>query len=142
MKSQRITMATLAVSDLTVSRAFYQKLGFQEAAGGNDTIAFYKMHGAFFSLYSRDALTKDIGMPIHGRATGNITLSTNYTSRAEVDSAFATAINAGAVAITEPAEVFWGGYSGNYADPDGHLWEVAHNPFWTLDEDGQTVGEA
>lgn len=142
MSTQRITMTTLAVSDLTASRKFYEQLGFEEAAGGNDTIAFYKMHGAFFSLYSRDALTKDIGMPIHGRATGNITMATNYNSRAEVDAAFSTALVAGAVSITEPAEVFWGGYSGNYADPDGHMWEVAHNPFWTLDENGQIVGEA
>ncbi len=142
MSSQRITMITLAVTDLAVSRKFYSALGFEEAEGGNDLIAFYKIHGAFFSLYSRDALTKDIGMPIHGRATGNITMATNYNNRTEVDEAFAAALAAGAVPITEPAEVFWGGYSGNYADPDGHLWEVAHNPFWSLDENGQIVSEA
>lgn len=142
MTPQRITMITLAVADLARSRTFYAALGWEEAEGGNDTIAFYKIAGQFFALYSKDALTKDIGMPIHDRATGTITLATNYNSPKDVDNAFADAIKAGAIVITKPKEVFWGGYSGNFADPDGHLWEVAHNPFWTLDDMGQIVGEA
>lgn len=142
METQRITLITLAVADLTASRTFYSALGFTEAEGGNDKIAFFKMAGQFFSLYSRDALAEDIGLPIPTRATGAATLATNYGSRAEVDAAFDAAVAAGAVIVTKPTEVFWGGYSGNYADPDGHLWEVAHNPFWTLDETGQIVGEA
>jgi predicted lactoylglutathione lyase len=142
MTPQRITMITLAVSDLTRSREFYSTLGWVEAEGGNDMIAFYKIAGQFFSLYSKDALTKDIGMPVHERSTGTITLATNYSSPAEVDIAFTDAVAAGAISVTNPHEVFWGGYSGNFADPDGHLWEVAHNPFWTLDDDGQVTGEA
>ncbi len=139
MTPQRITMITLAVADLTRSRKFYADLGWAEADGGNGTIAFYKTTGQFFALYSKDALVKDIGMPIHERSTGTITLATNYNSPKEVDAAFADALAAGAIAITKPAEVFWGGYSGNFADPDGHLWEVAHNPFWALDADGQIM---
>ena len=81
-------------------------------------------------------------MPIHERSTGTITLATNYNSPDEVDSAFASAVAAGAISITKPHEVFWGGYSGSFADPDGHLWELAHNPFWTLDDGGMIVGEA
>jgi len=142
MTPQRITMVTLAVADLTLSRKFYANLGWHEAEGGNDMIAFYKTAGQFFALYSKDALVKDIGMPIHERSTGTITLATNYNSPKDVDAAFADAIAAGAIAITKPVEVFWGGYSGNFTDPDGHLWEVAHNPFWTLDTDGQIVGDA
>ena len=141
MTPQRVTMITLAVADLTASREFYKKLGWEEAEGGNDMIAFYKVAGQFFSLYSKDALTKDIGMPIHERSTGTITLATNYNSPKEVDAAFVSALEAGAIAITKPHEVFWGGYSGNFADLDGHLWEIAHNPFWTLDDDGMVVGE-
>jgi len=141
MSVQRITLVTLAVADLTRSRQFYADIGWEEAKGGNDKIAFYKAGGQFFALYSKGALTKDIGIPIHERCTGAITLATNYDSRVEVDAAFATALSAGAVAISTPEEIFWGGYSGNFADPDGHLWELAHNPFWTLDEDGFVVGE-
>jgi predicted lactoylglutathione lyase len=142
MDAQRITMVTLAVADLAVSRAFYERLGWVEAEGGNDDIAFYKLRGMFFSLYQRDKLTEDIGMPIHKRATGSITLATNYGTRDEVDLAFQAAMDADAVAITKPEEVFWGGYSGNFADPDGHMWEVAHNPFWSFDDEGYLVGEA
>jgi len=135
-------MITLAVADLERSRVFYSALGWEEAKGGNDKIAFYKIAGQFFALYNKEDLTKDLGMPIHARSTGTITLATNYNSPNDVDKAFADAIGAGAIAITKPAEVFWGGYSGNFADPDGHLWEVAHNPFWTLDDAGQIVGNA
>tara|TARA_R110002124_G_scaffold72020_2_gene192715 strand:+ start:298 stop:726 length:429 start_codon:yes stop_codon:yes gene_type:complete len=142
MKSQRISMITLAVKDIEASRAFYGALGFTESEGGNESIAFYKMNGQFFSLYSRDGLAKDLCMPIHGRSTGNATLATNYDSREAVDAAYATAMDAGAICITKPTEVFWGGYSGNYTDPDGHLWEIAHNPFWNFDVDGNIVGDA
>ena len=142
MTPQRITMITLAVADLECSRAFYSALGWEEAAGGNDKIAFYKIEGQFFALYNKDDLTKDLGLPIHARSTGTITLATNYNSPEDVDRAFADAMTAGAIAITTPDKVFWGGYSGNFADPDGHLWEVAHNPFWTLDDTGQIVGDA
>ncbi|MBL4751729.1 MAG: VOC family protein [Amylibacter sp.] len=142
MTPQRITMITLAVADMERSRRFYAALGWDEAAGGNEKITFYKIAGQFFALYSKDELTKDLGLPIHARSTGTITLATNYNSPQDVDHAFADAITAGAIAITRPAKVFWGGYSGNFADPDGHLWEVAHNPFWTLDDSGQIVGDA
>jgi uncharacterized glyoxalase superfamily protein PhnB len=81
-------------------------------------------------------------MPIHGRGTGNATMATNYDSREAVDAAFQVAVDAGAIVITKPTEVFWGGYSGNYTDPDGHLWEIAHNPFWSFDADGNIVGDA
>jgi predicted lactoylglutathione lyase len=142
MNPQRITMVTLAVKDLEISRKFYAALGFVEADGGNEKIAFYKMNGQFFSLYSRDGLCEDLGMPIHGRSTGNATMATNYDSREAVDAAFKTAIDAGAIVVTQPTEVFWGGYSGNYTDPDGHLWEIAHNPFWSFDADGNIIGDA
>ncbi len=136
MIPQRITMVTLAVVDLARSRKFYADIGWVETEGGNDKIAFYKTAGQFFALYSRDALTMDLGLPIHERSTGMITLATNYNSPDEVDRAFADALDSGAIAITKPTDVSWGGYSGNFADPDGHLWEVAHNPFWTLSPDG------
>ncbi|MDR6263054.1 MULTISPECIES: VOC family protein [Rhodobacterales] len=142
MTPQRVTMITLSVSDLTLSRAFYSALGWVESEGGNEKIAFFKLRGLFLSLYSREALVDDIGMPIPARTTGGITLATNYDSPDQVDSAFAAALAAGAVAVTKPEKTFWGGYSGNIADPDGHLWEYAHNPFWSFDADGYVSGDA
>lgn len=137
METQRVTLITLSVADLARSREFYQQLGWTEADGGNDKIAFYRFHGQFLSLYDRNSLVADIGLPIKERATGSIALSTNYPSEAEVDAAYELAVEAGAVQLTLPAKTDWGGYSGNYTDPDGHLWEVAHNPFWPLDDAGQ-----
>lgn len=142
MDAQRVTMVTLAVADISVSRAYYTALGWAEAAGGNEKIAFFKLRGLFLALYSKDAMTEDIGMPIIERTTGAITLATNYETPAQVDAAFVAALAAGAVKVTKPEKVFWGGYSGMVADPDGHLWEYAHNPFWSFDDDGYLVGEA
>ncbi len=137
MDTQRVTLITLTVTDLTRSKAFYKRLGWTQEAGGNDKIAFYRLHGQFLSLYDRNALVADIGLPIKERATGAITLSTNYSTQEAVDAAYQAAVDAGALQLTVPAKTEWGGYSGNYTDPDGHLWEVAHNPFWDLDASGQ-----
>ncbi|GGA30040.1 VOC family protein [Neptunicoccus cionae] len=142
MTPQRVTMITLSVLNIAVSREFYLKLGWQEAKGGNDKIAFFKLRGLYLSLYSRDALTSDIGMPIATRTTGAITLATNYESPDAVDAAYDTALKAGAIDVTKPAKTDWGGYSGMIADPDGHLWEYAHNPFWSFDDDGYLTGNA
>lgn len=141
MTPQRITMVTLAVADLAASRAFYARLGFEEAQGGNDKIAFYAVPGQFFALYARDALTSDIGMPISKRATGAITLATNYETADKVMEAYHRALAAGAVPISGPSETDWGGFSAMVADPDGHLWEYAVNPFWTYDDRGAVVGD-
>ncbi|MBR9864606.1 MAG: VOC family protein [Rhodobacteraceae bacterium] len=142
MTPQRVTMITLSVQNITASRDFYLKLGWQEAEGGTENIAFFKLRGLLLSLYSRDALTNDIGLPIAPRTTGSITLATNYDSPAAVDAAFDVALDAGAIEVGKPAETNWGGYSGMFADPDGHLWEYAHNPFWTFDADGYLTGDA
>jgi len=143
MKSQRVTLITLSVADLSASRRFYFDLGWEEADGGdNKTIAFYKLNGQYLALYDRAALVGDIGIPIKQRATGAITLATNYPSEAEVDAAYAAAAKAGALQMVTPDKTDWGGYSGYYADPDGHLWEVAYNPFWPLDDSGAIAGDA
>lgn len=136
MESQRVTLITLAVADLEKSRTFYAKLGWLEAEGGNDKIAFYRLSGQYLALYDRKSLVADLGIPIKQRATGAISLSTNYPTEAEVDAAYAVADKAGALLMVTPAKTEWGGYSGSYTDPDGHLWEVACNPFWALDDSG------
>jgi len=134
---QRISMTTLAVDDLEAAKTFFEEgLGWIAAAGGNDIIAFYQLPGAVFSLYSRQALERDLGREVPAESTGGISLAWNGASEAEVDSVFARAVAAGAEPIKQPEKVFWGGYSGYVGLPGGHLLEIAHNPFWAMDEKG------
>lgn len=132
---QRVTLITLGVADLALARSFYTKLGWK-AAEENESISFYQMQGQVLGLFGLSDLAKDQGREGAALGTGAMTLAQNFTTRAEVDSAFAEALAAGAVALKTPEAVFWGGYSGYYADPDGHVWELAHNPFWPLSADG------
>ena len=138
MPPQRVTLITLGVNDLERSRAFYGALGWQPAEELPE-VSFYRLKGFLLGLYGTDALARDQGRPDATLGTGAMTLAINYSSEEEVDTAFATAISAGATTLKEPEKVFWGGYSGYYADPDGHVWEIAHNPFWPLDEDGYLI---
>ena len=135
MTPQRITLITLGVTDIAASRTFYGRLGWVEHSG-TEGVAFYQMHGALLGLFGREDLAKDQGRPGAMLGTGAITLAQNFATEAEVDAAFALAITAGGTALKAPEKVFWGGYSGYWADPDGHVWEVAMNPFWTLADDG------
>jgi uncharacterized glyoxalase superfamily protein PhnB len=136
MTPQRVTLITLGCADLARSRAFYAALGWREAPGGTEGVSFYQMHGAALALFGRADLAADQGRPGASLGTGAITLAQNFATTGAVDAAFAAAIAAGATALKPPEAVFWGGYSGYWADPDGHVWEVAHNPFWPLAEDG------
>lgn len=132
---QRVTLITLGVTDLARARAFYAALGWvaaQETAG----VSFYRMNGLLLGLFGLDDLAKDQGRPGAALGTGAMTLAQNFADRAGVDAAFAAALAAGATGLKAPEAVFWGGYSGYWADPDGHVWEVAHNPFWSLKADG------
>ena len=94
------------------------------------------MNGAVLGLFGKQALAEDQGRPGAALGTGAVTLAQNFTTRDEVDRAYAAAVAAGAAPLKAPQEVFWGGYSGYFADPDGHVWEVAQNPFWPLGPDG------
>lgn len=135
MTPQRVTLITLGVANLAAARAFYARLGWVEH-GTNPGIAFYQMHGAVLGLFGRDDLATDQGRPGAALGVGAMTLAQNFATEAEVDAAFDLAISAGGTPLKPPEKVFWGGYSGYWADPDGHVWEVAMNPFWTLAEDG------
>lgn len=135
MTPQRVTLITLGVADLAVSRAFYARLGW-EAHSSPEGVSFYQMQGLVLALFGRDDLAADQGRPGASLGTGAITLAQNFMSEAEVDAAYAAAMAAGATGLKAPEKVFWGGYSGYWADPDGHVWEVAMNPFWPLNEDG------
>lgn len=143
MTPQRVTLITLGVADLARSRGFYAALGWREAPGGSEGVAFYQLHGAALALFGREDLAADQGRPGTALGTGAVTLAQNFATKAEVDAAFAAALAAGATALKRPEEVFWGGYSGYWADPDGHVWEIAMNPFWPLAPDGSlTLPEA
>lgn len=135
MTPQRVTLITLGVADLTRAKAFYAALGWTPAADQGEVV-FYQMNGMVLGLFGLEPLAKDQGRPDAKLGTGAMTLAQNFTTDAEVDAAYALALKAGATPLKTPEKVFWGGYSGYYADPDGHVWEVAQNPFWDISPDG------
>ena len=136
MIEQRLTLVTLGVADLTRSRAFYAALGWHEIEPRLEGVAFFQLNGVGLSLFPRGKLAEDAAVPDDGGGFSGITLAHNLRSEAEVDAAFASMVAAGAKPVKTPRKVFWGGYSGYVADPDGHLWELAHNPFFPLDAAG------
>lgn len=135
LSAQRVTLISLGVADLARSGAFYRALGWQPAQELPE-VTFFRLKGLMLGLIGTGALAADQGRPGAELGSGAIALAQNYASPAEVDAAFAEAVSAGAAALKQPQKADWGGYSGCYADPDGHVWEVAHNPFWPLDADG------
>jgi uncharacterized protein len=132
---QRLSVVTLGVSDLKRARAFYEALGWKTGAEPEDDVVFFQAGGLVVSLWSRESLAEDSAVADSG-GWGGITLAHNVGSPGEVDAVIAEAEAAGATIGRPGAETFWGGYSGVFIDPDGHPWEVAHNPHWTLEEDG------
>ncbi len=135
MTPQRVTLITLGVADLARARAFYAALGWV-AADETPGVSFYQMNGAVLGLFPLAELAKDQGRPDAVLGTGAMTLAQNFSTEADVDMAFTRALACGATALKAPEKVFWGGYSGYFADPDGHVWELAMNPFWPLAADG------
>lgn len=135
MTPQRVTLITLGVADLDRSRAFYGALGWVPTQDEGEVV-FYQINGMVLGFFGRGVLAKDQGRPDAQLGTGAMTLAQNFTTDEEVDAAYDLALKAGATALKAPEKVFWGGYSGYYADPDGHVWEVAQNPFWPLNADG------
>jgi uncharacterized protein len=132
---QRLTVVTLGVSDLARARAFYEALGWTTGAEPDDDVVFFQSGGMVVALWGRSQLAEDSGVT-EGEGWGGITLAHNVRSPADVDSVLAEAERAGATITRPGGETFWGGYSGVFLDPDGYPWEVAHNPHWTLEEDG------
>jgi uncharacterized protein len=135
---QRVTVITLGVSDLKRARAFYEALGWRSRAGEDDDVVFFQIGGSVLSLWDRARLAQDSGVEL-GSGYGGITLAHNVGSPTEVDEIVAQAQQAGATIGRAPGETFWGGYSGVFVDPDGYPWEVAHNPHWALDDDGNVT---
>jgi catechol 2,3-dioxygenase-like lactoylglutathione lyase family enzyme len=132
---QRVSLVTLGVRDLVRARAFYEALGWQTDAEPGADVVFFQAGGLVVSLWGREQLAEDSGVEDSG-GWGGITLAYNTRSPAEVDAVIAEAEAAGATIRRHGAETFWGGYSGAFVDPEGHAWEVAHNPHWTIEQDG------
>ncbi len=127
----RISLITLGVRDVARAAAFYEKLGLVRAKGPDGVIAF-DLLGQTLGLFELDKLAEDMGVPVDSLGFGGATLAHNLGSRAEVEALMQRAETAGARILKAPQEVFWGGYHGYFADPDGHVWEIAHNPFSPL----------
>jgi predicted lactoylglutathione lyase len=134
---QRLSLVTLGVADLARARGFYESLGWVTRAGPDDDVVFFQTGGMIVALWGRGQLAEDSGVDDAG-GWGGVTLALNVRSPAEVDTVIDEARTAGARIARAGAETFWGGYSGVFVDPDGHPWEVAHNPHWTIDDDGAT----
>ena len=133
---QRLSIVTLGVRDLARSRKFYEALGWRAANVKSDAVVFFQLGGIALALFGRADLAKDAGLPDSAPSFSGISLAHNVRDKAEADKVIAHAVKSGGRLVKPAQDVFWGGYSGYFADPDGHLWEVAWNPFFPLREDG------
>ncbi len=131
-----VSIIALGVADLVGARAFYEALGFSAGPGSSEHIVFFQLGALVLSLFPRTLLAEDAGVADDGHGFDGVTLARNYCSEEAVDAAMAQALASGATLKKKPQKVSWGGYSGYFADPDGHLWEVACNPFVKVDDRG------
>lgn len=138
MGTPRVSLVTLGVADLRRAREFYEALGWESRSPADGDVVFFQSGSMVFGLWDRASLAADSGLePSDGY--GDVTLAHNLGSPAEVDALLTTAQAAGATITRAPGETFWGGYAGVFLDPDGHPWEVAHNPHWILAADGSVT---
>lgn len=136
----RLTLVTLCVADLARSTAFYEALGFQRKARSAPGVAFFEAGGVILSLWSAREMAKDAGIEIHEtQGFRPMSLAWNCASPQEVDTGLTRALDAGATLLRKAETVFWGGYTAYFADPDGHIWEIAHNPGFPLSDDGRLM---
>jgi catechol 2,3-dioxygenase-like lactoylglutathione lyase family enzyme len=136
---QRVSLITLGVADVSRARVFYERLGWSTAVEPAADVAFFQAGCLVVALWGRASLAADSVVTDDRGGWGGITLAHNVRTREEVDAVLGEAQAAGATIERPGAETFWGGYSGVFADPDGHRWEVAHNPYWTVRDDGSVV---
>ena len=134
---QRLTFITLGVNDLDISKKFYTEIfGWKPEDNSGDDVVFFKLNGIMLSLFPRKELAKDATVPSEGNGFRSFSLAHNLRSEQEVDALFVELTSKGVAILKQPQKVFWGGYSGYVADPDGNLWEIAYNPFLPLDNNG------
>jgi predicted lactoylglutathione lyase len=135
----RISLITLGVADLARSTEFYERLGWKRSSASQDAVTFIQLKGIVLALFSRQSLADDANVANTSPGFSGVTLAHNVASERGVDAVYKFALSCGATPVKKPEKVFWGGYSGYFADPDGHLWEIAHNPFFPLDREGHVV---
>lgn len=135
----RISVVTLGVADVAASTAFYGRLGWTRSSASNESVTFIQMKGTVLALFGRAALAEDAGVEDRPSGFSGIALAHNVASERGVDAVVKFVVSCGAHLIKKPQKVFWGGYSGYVADLDGHLWEIAHNPYFPLDQHGHVV---
>lgn len=133
----RLSLVTLGVKDVAAARRFYEAVGFKAAPVSNENVAFIDAGGVIISLFGRKDLADDAHVEDTPTGFSAIALAHNTRSEAEVDHVLAEAVASGARLLKPGQKVFWGGYAGHFADPDGHIWEVAYNPFFPFDEAGR-----
>ncbi|MEA3189804.1 MAG: uncharacterized protein QOD77_386 [Thermoplasmata archaeon] len=134
-----LSLVTLGVADLERARRFYAKLGWETRSPPGGGVVFVPLRGVVLGLWPRTELAKDAQVADTAPGFGGFALAHNCRNEAEVDAVLKEAVAAGATLRKPAHKVFWGGYSGYFADPDGHLWEVAFNPSWPLDGEGKVV---
>jgi catechol 2,3-dioxygenase-like lactoylglutathione lyase family enzyme len=135
----RLTLITLGVGDIGRARKFYEALGFKTGRASQESVTFFPAGGVVLALFGRAALAEDATVADSKPGFSGVALAHTARSEADVDKAMAEAVTAGAKLVKPAGKTFWGGYAGYFADPDGHLWEVAHNPYFKLDEAGRIV---
>ena len=137
---QRLTIIGLGVNDLQESNDFYEKkFGWNKLDSSNDNIAFFKLNGILLSLYPREKLAEDAKVSAEGNGFKGFSLAYNARTKEEVDKTISDLSRKGVRVVKKAENVFWGGYSGYIADPDGNLWEIAFNPYLSLDRDGNVI---
>ena len=132
----RVSLITLGVANVARARAFYEALGWKASSASQDDVAFFQLGSIALGLYGRAALAEDAKVPDNPTGFSGVTLAQNQASEEAVDQLLDEASRAGARILKPAQRVFWGGYSGYFADPDGHIWEVAFNPGFRLEADG------
>lgn len=136
---RRISLITLGVADVARSTEFYARLGWTKSSASNDDVTFIQLKGTVLGLFARASLAEDAHVENTAPGFSGMTLAYNVTSEIGVDAVVKFLVSCGAKLVKQPQKVFWGGYSGYVTDPDGHLWEIAYNPFFPQDEQGHVV---
>ncbi len=132
----RLTLVTLGVADVARATSFFEALGWRKSSASNDDVSFFQLGGMALSVFGRQALADDANVSSEGTGFRGVSLAINLESEAEVDRVATEWLSCGGTMVKQPHRAFWGGYSGYVADLDGHLWELAHNPGFTLMPDG------
>ncbi len=132
----RLSMITLGVADVAAATAFYEKFGLEKSSASQESVSFFQLGHGVLGLFGRDALAEDANAAGCWSGDGGVTMAYNLPTESEVDRLMAHAETIGARILKPPQKAFWGGYHGFFADPDGHVWEIAYNPFFPVDESG------